>query len=159
VGALLNRRREDSKSKSRSSSGSKGGRPSTQLSFSPSLAQLALVDRRGRAGERVRARCGLREGDHVADRVGSVHEGHDAVQAVGDPAVRRRAEAKRVEQEAEPLLRLIVIDADRGEHAALKTRVVDADRSTANFPTVPHDIVCLGPAAPGHPRQIRHRAR
>ena len=35
------------------------------------LAQLALVDRRRRAGQRVAAGGGLREGDHVADRVGA----------------------------------------------------------------------------------------
>ena len=71
----------------------------------PELAQLRLVDRRRRAGERVGAGGGLRERDHVADRVGAGEPLDDAVEAVGDAAVRRRAVAKRLEQEAEALAR------------------------------------------------------
>ena len=65
-----------------------------------------LVDRGRRAGQQVEARGGLGEGDHVADRVGAGEPLDDAVDAVGDAAVRRRAVAQRLEQEAEARLGL-----------------------------------------------------
>ena len=86
------------------------------------LAQLRLVDRRRRAGQRVGAGGGLREGDHVADRVGAGEALDDAVEAVGDAAVRRRAVAQRLEQEAEARLGFLRVDAERGEDLALQRR-------------------------------------
>jgi hypothetical protein len=69
------------------------------------LAQLLLVHRLG-AGEQALRALGLREGDHVADRLGLGHQRDEAVQAEGQAAVRRRAVLQRVEQEAELELRL-----------------------------------------------------
>ena len=57
----------------------------------------------------------LREGDHVADRVGAGQPLDDPVEPVGDAAVRRRAVAQRLEQEAEARLRLLRVDPERGE--------------------------------------------
>ena len=82
------------------------------------LAQLQLVDRRRRAGQRVGAGGGLREGDHVADRVGAGEPLDDPVEPVGDAAVRRGAVAERLEQEAEARLGLLGVDPERGEDLA-----------------------------------------
>src|SRR3954469_3285580 len=75
------------------------------------LAQLQLVDGRRGAGEEVEARGGLREGDHVADRLRSGEALDDAVDAVGDAPVRRGAVAQRLEQEAETGLGSLLVDS------------------------------------------------
>ena len=92
-----------------------------------------------------RAGGGLREGDHVADRVGAVQQRDDAVEAVGDPAVRRGAVAQRLEQEAEPLLGLRVAIPSASKTCALHVGVADADRAAADLPAVPDDVVGQGP--------------
>src|SRR5690606_39690554 len=68
--------------------------------------QLRVADRRRRAGHQALRRSGLRECDHVADRLGAGHQRGDAVDAEGDATVRGRAIAQRLEQEAEFRLRL-----------------------------------------------------
>src|SRR6476659_7738696 len=94
------------------------------------FAQLQLVDRGRGAGQQVEARGGLREGDHVADRLGAGEALDDAVDAVGDAAVRRRPVLQRLEQEAEDRL--------------LRLRVVDTNRAAAQLLAVPDDVVGLG---------------
>ena len=49
-----------------------------------------------------------------------MQERDDPVEAVGDAAMRRRAVAQRLEQEAEARLGLLVVDAERREDLALK---------------------------------------
>src|SRR5204862_8039900 len=46
---------------------------------------------------------------------------------------------------AEALLGLLLIDSDRSEHLSLHLGVADADRTPTNFPSVPDDVVGLGP--------------
>src|SRR4051794_34742403 len=77
------------------------------------LKELALVERRRCARQQLGAAGGLREGDHLADRVGARQQRDDPVEPEGDAAVRRRAVLERLEQEAEALLRLLGPDADR----------------------------------------------
>src|SRR3954454_4791572 len=81
----------------------------------PQLTKLALVDGRRRSRQRIGARGGLGEGDDVANRVDAVRERHDPVEAVGDAAVRRGAVAEGLEQEPEPLVRLLLADSERRE--------------------------------------------
>src|SRR3954469_18519428 len=89
-----------------------GGAPGAELAArgrrrreaQPELRELRRVDRRGCAGERVGAARGLGKGDHVADRVAAGGDRDDAVDAVGDAAVRRGAVAERLEEEAEALV-------------------------------------------------------
>src|SRR5215217_4865116 len=59
--------------------------------------------------------------------------------------MRGGAIAERLEQEAEALLGLPVVDADHVEHLPLDFRIVDADRAPTNFPSVPDDVVGLRP--------------
>ena len=101
----------------------------------------------GRAGERVGAGGGLGEGDHVADRVGAGEALDDAVDPVGDAAVRRRAVAQRLEQEAEARLGLLRVDPERGEDLLLHLGVADTDRAAAHLLPVPDDVVGLRPRA------------
>ena len=65
------------------------------------LGQVGGLDRGGGVGERVGARLGLGEGDHLADVLLRQQQGHQPVDAEGEPGVGRRAVAEGVEQEAE----------------------------------------------------------
>ena len=113
------------------------------------LAQLLLVDRARRVGEQVLRALRLREGDHVAERLGAGHQHHEAVEADRDAAVRRRAVLQRVEQEAELGARFLGVDLERAEHLALHVLAVDPHRAAAELEAVQHDVVGLGDAAPG----------
>src|SRR3954453_23510929 len=105
------------------------------------LAQLPIVDRCRRAGQRVGAAGRLRKRHHVADRVASREQRDDPVQAERDAAVRRSAEAQRLEQEAEPLLRLLFGKADRLEDLLLDLDGVGTDRSPAELPAVDDQVI------------------
>jgi hypothetical protein len=108
-----------------------------------------LVHRARRARQQALRALRLREGDHVAERLGAGHQRDEAVQAEGDAAVRRRAVLQRVEQEAELGLRLFGADVQRAEHLALHLFAVDTHRAAADLPAVEHHVVGLGDAAPG----------
>src|SRR5436853_4835787 len=98
------------------------------------LAHLQLVDRGRGAGKEVEARRGLREGDHVADRLGAEEALDDAVDAVGDAAVGRRPVAQRLEQEAEAVPRRLGVDPEGAEDRRLHLGVGDTARTTADAP-------------------------
>ena len=111
------------------------------MTFTPSSRELGAVDRRRRARQRVRSAGGLGERDDVADRVAAGEQRDDPVEPEREPAVRRRAVAQRVEQEAEARLRLLLGDAERGEHLLLDLGAVDTDRAAADLDAVDHDVV------------------
>src|SRR5207249_2956875 len=69
----------------------------------------------------------------------------DAIEAERDPAVGRGAIAEGVEQEAEPLARLLGRDPQRVEDALLNLAAVDTDRASAELPAVEHDVVRAAP--------------
>src|SRR5712692_108400 len=108
------------------------------------LAQLLFADRGRRAGQQVLAALRLGEGDDVPDRFGARHQGHHAVEAEGDAAVRRRAVLQRIEQEAE--LRALVLGRDfqGAKHLLLHLLAMDAHRAAADLPAVEHRVVGLG---------------
>src|SRR5262245_41510519 len=91
------------------------------------LAQLLLVDRRRSVREQVLGALRLGKGDHIADRVGSDHHRDEAVEAEGDPAVRRRAILQRLQQEAEFLLRFLGADRKSPEDLRLHLLAVYAN--------------------------------
>src|SRR3954471_23793343 len=103
------------------------------LRFRVHTGLLALFGRDGRrgCGQRVDPAAGLRERDHLADRVGPRQERRDPVPAEGDAAVWRGAEGEGVEQEAELLLCLLLADAHDREDPLLDVLAVDTDRATA----------------------------
>ena len=74
------------------------------VASTPASLRCSGVIGAGRRGERVEAASGLRERDHVADRVGAREQRHDPVPAERDAAVRRGAELEGLEEEAELLL-------------------------------------------------------
>ena len=94
--------------------GARAARP-TSRSWGSSTGAGAPVSGVGAGG-------GLREGDHVADRLGAGEPLDDAVEPVGDAAVRRRAVAQRLEQEAEARLGFVGVDPQRGEDLAAAAR-------------------------------------
>ena len=96
---------------------------------------------RRRAGQRIGAAGRLRERDHVADLLAPGEQRDDPVDAHRDPAVRRRAVAQRVEQEAEPRLGLLRADPEQLEHALLDLEPVDTDRAAADLGAVEHEVV------------------
>jgi hypothetical protein len=65
------------------------------------LTQLALVDGAGAMCKQILGPLSLGEGDDIADRLGTGHQGHDAVQTEREAAVRGRTVLERIEQEAE----------------------------------------------------------
>ena len=107
---------------------------------------LALLrgDRRRGVGQRVDAAAGLREGDHLANRVGTGQQLDDPVPAERDAAVRRGAKGERVQQESEFLLRLDSADAHHREHAFLDVAAMDTNGAAADLVTVAHDVVGVG---------------
>ena len=66
---------------------------------------------------------------------------HQPVEPDRDAAVRRRAEAEGVEQEAEPLARFRRRDPHDAEHPLLQLAVVDSDRAARELDAVEHDVV------------------
>src|SRR5215212_3363743 len=115
----------------------------------PKLAQLSVIHRRGSPGQRVGAGRGLREGDHVADRLRSVNVRHDPVKAVSDAAVRRGSVAQRLEQEAEAGLGLLLGDAEDLEDGSLDVGTADSDRPPSELDAVPDDVVGESPRLAG----------
>ncbi len=107
------------------------------------FGELLGVDDVGRGGHQLGRLLRLGERDHVAQRVGAGQEHGEAVQAERDAAVRRRAVAQRLEQEAEAALRLVVRDAEQVEHLGLHVRAVDADGAAADLGSVEHQVVGL----------------
>jgi hypothetical protein len=107
----------------------------------PQLPKLRVVDGRGRARERVRAGGGLRERDHVTDRVRTHQALHEAIHPVGDSPVRRRPVAQRLQQKPEALLSLGRPDPDDLEHPLLELAIRDSDRAAAELLPVPDDVV------------------
>ena len=108
------------------------------------LPQLLFRHWRRRIHHQVLAALGLRERDHVANRFRFAHHGDDAIEAEGDPRVRRRTELQRVEQEAELRALVFFTDAQRGELFGLKLGAMDANRAATELPAVHRHVVGLG---------------
>ena len=68
------------------------------------FAQLLLVHGRRRLRQQTLGALGFGEGDHVTDRLGTGHEGDDAVQTKGQAAMGWCAVLQGIEQKAEFIL-------------------------------------------------------
>ncbi len=113
------------------------------------FAQLLFVDVGRRIGEQaLRALC-LGEGDYVADRFSAGHHGDDAVQAEGQPAMRRCAVFQCIEQETKFCLLFFRSDAECLKYLCLHFRTMDAHRTAAHFPAVQGEVISLGQARAG----------
>ena len=119
------------------------------LSRSPSSRSWTGVHRRRRPGQRIGAAGRLGEGDHLADVVAAGEQRDDPVEPEGDPAVRRGTVAQRVEQEAEPRLRLLLVDPDQLEDALLDVGAVVTDRPAADLVAVEDEVVGAREQRPG----------
>ena len=96
-------------------------RPAALVDRDARPRELHLLDRGRRTGQQVETRGGLGEGDHVADRLGAGEALDEAVDAVGDAAVRRRPVAQRLQQEAEARLGRLGVDPEGGEDRLLQS--------------------------------------
>src|SRR3954447_17422228 len=105
------------------------------------LLALRLGDRRRRTGERVVAGTGLREGDHLADRLDARQQRGEPVPPEGRAGVRRRAVGEGLQEEAEPLPGLLAGHPQRLEHPLLQRGVVDTDRAAHDLVAVDHHVV------------------
>src|SRR5664280_940985 len=106
------------------------------------LGPLGRRNGRRRAGKRVTAGGGLRKSDHVPDGVRTGEPLAEPVQAEGDSAVRRRAVAKRLQQEAELCVGLHPAQSDHVEHPLLHLGPVDTDRAAADLLAVDYPALC-----------------
>ena len=113
-----------------------------QIQRNLQLIQLLLRYRRGRAAHHVAAGVVLREGDEVADAVGTAEQGAETVETESQTSVRRCAVLEGTHQEAELLLSLFVGEAKGVEHLVLQGAVVDTDGATTDLHTVPSERVC-----------------
>ncbi len=135
-------------------------RPGSAAQPQAQLAQLHVVDRRRRTGQRVAATGRLRERDHLTDVVAPGQQRHDPIDAERDPAVRRRAVTQRVEQEPEPRLGVLL---DRSRSA----RTPSAGRRSGGYGSTRRRSRCrrarghrsATAASPGRPCRPRSPAR
>src|SRR5439155_19056439 len=105
------------------------------------LAQLFRVDRRRRPSHEIDGICRLRECDHLADGRLAGQNRHDAVEAERDAAMGWRPVLQRLEEEAEPQLRLLAGDAEALKDARLQGGAMDTHAAAADFGPVEHEVV------------------
>ena len=111
------------------------------VSFTPSSRQLGGVDG---AGAPVSGSEPLAVfGNAITSRIDSRPARIATIRSMPkrDAAVRRRAVAQRVEQEAEARLRLLLGDAEHVEDLLLDLGAVDTDRPAADLHAVEHHVV------------------
>src|SRR5215213_9539845 len=96
------------------------------------LTQLFHINRRRRPSHEIHGGCRLREGDHFPNRRLAAEERHDTVEPECYPAMRRRAVLERLEEEAEPQLRLLFTDPERPEDPRLNGCAMDSNAAAAN---------------------------
>src|SRR3990172_3695071 len=87
----------------------------------------------------------LREGDHLADRVGPRQQHDEAVEPEGDPPMGRGAEFEGLQEEPEPLPRLLRAEPKGIEHLLLSLPVVVSDAAATQLVAIDHEVVRLGP--------------
>src|SRR5207244_7913222 len=112
--------------------------------FDLQIPQLTPIDFRWRLGHEVHATIVFREGHDIADGFGATDDHDEAVEAEGDSAVGRRAEAQRAQQMAELRLSILRTDPERFEHSFLQLRLVDAHAAAADLNAVQHHVVSFG---------------
>src|SRR5207248_5102808 len=100
------------------------------------LLELGFGDGGRGVREGVRARLGLREGDHLPDVLFAGQDRDQPIHAERESGVRRRAVAERVEQEAESLLRGFGVDTDQREDPLLHVAAIDPLAARTQLPTV-----------------------
>src|SRR3954454_12088935 len=105
------------------------------------LLALLLRDRRRRAGQRVVAGAGLREGDDLADGLHTRQQGDGTVPADRGAGVRRRPVGEGLQEPAELLPGLLLRHAEGLERPLLQLGVVDADRAAGQLVAVDDQVV------------------
>src|SRR3972149_1135149 len=87
----------------------------------------------------------LREGDHLADRVGPRQQHDEAVEPEGDSPMGGGAKFEGLQEEPEPLPRLLRAEPEGIEHLLLSLPVVVSDAAATQLVAIDHEVVRLGP--------------
>ena len=95
---------------------------------------------------RARSARVLRERDVVTDRFFTFHGCNNAVETEGETTVRRSTVLECIDEEPELGLDLFFGEAEQTEHLFLNFRVVNTDRTTADFDTVKNKVISFGVA-------------
>ena len=119
------------------------------------LGELLGFGRRWRLEHEVGARLRLRERHDLADVRLMAEDHRPAVDAQGDPAVRRRSELERVKDRPELRPHPIEGLALEREAALEQIALMDPDAPAAELPAVEGEIVLEGPGPTG--RVVRRR--
>src|SRR4030043_449104 len=109
------------------------------------LVELLLADLGRRSGQKTKRARRLGERDDLADGFFSGQEHDDAVEPHGDPAVRRRPVAERLQEIPEFVLGLFLRAAQGTEDPTLELKVVDPDGSAADFVSIADNVIRSGP--------------
>src|SRR2546421_12168480 len=104
----------------------------------PELAQLSGVDERRRPRHQIDRLGGLWKRDDFANRLLAGQNRDDPIEPQSDAAVRRRAVFERVDEEAEPELRLLIRHAQQLENETLQPLIVDPEAAAADLAAVQH---------------------
>ena len=110
--------------------------------------KLRLVNAAGRLCKKALSLLSFRKCDNVPDIVRSGQEHYESVQAECDTAVRRRSEFQRLQEKAEPVLRLLPCDFQQVENFGLYFGLMNTNTSAADFRTVHNYIISLRPDIP-----------
>src|SRR3972149_1692306 len=113
-------------------------------SFRPKRAWISAPEGRGPCHEALNP-LRLREGDHLADRVGPRQQHDEAVEPEGDSPMGRGAEFEGLQEEPEPLPRLLRAEPEGIEHLLLSLPVVVSDAAATQLVAIDHEVVRLGP--------------
>src|ERR1051325_4447272 len=103
--------------------------------------QILRWNGRWRVLEQRPRRRGFRKCNYVTQRRCPGEHHRNTVETERDATVRWCARLERIEQKAEPILRLFFVDTQQTENPLLQRRVVDADAATAKLGSVEHDVV------------------
>lgn len=116
-------------------------RPATRLKLYTQFIQLLFFHARRCIDHHVATGGVLGERDGIADAVQSREDGDKPVEAKGDSAVWRCSILESTHQETELFPRLLLGEAEHGEHLRLQLAVVNTDGAAPDFHAVDHQVV------------------
>src|SRR4030042_3328106 len=108
------------------------------------LVELLLADLGRRSGQKTKRARRLGERDDLADGFFSGQEHDDAVEPHGDPAVRRRPVAERLQEIPELLFRFLLAEPHKHEDLAVELKVVDPDGHSPSFVSIADNVIGHG---------------
>mmetsp|Transcript_6037 Transcript_6037/g.20351 ORF Transcript_6037/g.20351 Transcript_6037/m.20351 type:complete len:265 (-) Transcript_6037:1740-2534(-) len=109
--------------------------------FNVQLCVLRVAHFSRRLGEQTRPIRGFWKRNNISNRSRAREHHHQSIEAKRQASVRRRAVLKRLHEIAKFILRLLRRQSNGAKHRLLHVAAVDAQRATANFHAVVHQVV------------------